>query len=746
MSPRVGCGTRREDALQAAPELPLVHRPETFLVASKKIPEQVAAAVLDDFLRLNGDTHDCDSIVDRSDFDSSVSAMPDEPREDLPFWLENWCILLRGLYVNVHKPPSRTFDLLPQWAFSECHAIADAGDAKRNSVTSFAGNLGEEGSHKSAPLLDSATQVTFDDQPRNFWSAWSERICCCTLLSRFVLGPNNRFRMFWIGLGLIFLVWDALTVPLQVFDMGEFDPFARWLSTSIIAYWMVDIVIQFFCAYRNDDGLIIWSLEQIRLAYVKSYFIQDILVVSIDVVISLLIDWDVFALGDPDAGGASAQAGALSMRLTRLSRLARLVRLLRARRLRDLFRSVLDRIGSEYILLAANFFKYAVLIFLTNHYIACAWYSLTLLAAPGEQTWITYFEAENQPWGMLYTLSLHWSVTQFSPSTQNLHPTNSAERVFACVTSLTAILVFSSLVSGVTNAVNQIRMCNMGTMMEQSRLREFMMHAGVSTDLFARVLNFYKGSYQKRVIKIQEQDLGVLLHLPESMMIEMHVQLYSRRLTVLPSMKALEDSNMSFIKRICHVAMHNVVYLPHQDAFIDGNTCHTLRMILSGKAVYETMMTCDRFVPTRTSVNDTEKQLPVPIHSSAVADIDFNMSVSFLRRLRVKELRWLSEMALWIHWKHVGRMSMTTNSEVVVLNKDKVTEVVELHAGSYVRRTLRVCAILACALAERMEDMQTPVTDMPLHEDDNREVVERALRFTSMSTAYGLLPKVSKMA
>ena len=66
-------------------------------------------------------------------------------------------------------------------------------------------------------------------------------------------------------------------------------------------------------------------------------------------------------------------------------------------------------------------------------------------------------------------MSLHWSLTQFTPSTQNIAPQNAPERCFAIVVLLAGLMTLSSFVSGVTNAVQTLRKLTGGRCKEARR-------------------------------------------------------------------------------------------------------------------------------------------------------------------------------------------------------------------------------------------------------------------------------------
>merc|ERR1719424_1175248 len=105
--------------------------------------------------------------------------------------------------------------------------------------------------------------------------------------------------------------------------------------------------------------------------------------------------------------------------------------------------------------------------------------------------WLIYFEVEDKSDFYKYIVSLHWSLTQFTPSTMNIAPRNSSERTFAVVVVVFALVSFSSFVSGVTNAVNELRTMNAGMTTDGARIRAYLAKKKVSTRLGSRIMHFF---------------------------------------------------------------------------------------------------------------------------------------------------------------------------------------------------------------------------------------------------------------
>merc|ERR1719181_2010605 len=87
----------------------------------------------------------------------------------------------------------------------------------------------------------------------------------------------------------------------------------------------------------------------------------------------------------------------------------------------------------------------------------------------------------------LYTTSLHWSLTQFTPASMEVYPENARERTFAIVVLVFALVTFSSFVSSITNAMTHLR--NMNSEFEKQLLvfQRYLRYHRISTPLAVRM-------------------------------------------------------------------------------------------------------------------------------------------------------------------------------------------------------------------------------------------------------------------
>lgn len=624
-----------------------------------------------------------DAFVDQSE----MQDLPEAADMNTP--QERWAVMCFTFLYNGPKQTERAltnFDLLPYWVLTNERTQS----GQRAKTTDFATSL----------IYEGTSGARVGDMRVNMQSR----------IQRLMMPPHARRRLAFVLAGIIFLAIDAATIPLWVFELGDLANILNTISKVIGLYWFIDLFFQAFVGYQTPDGTIEMRPARVQEQYLRGAFLSNFLIVLMDLSIML---WE---MTDNSDGPEGVRAGGRSFRFLRLFRL---VRLLRARRLAEMTNFILNRMKSEYMVLGMKLAKHVVLIFMASHYIACVWYYIAT-TLDEEVTWIQVYCEQDASMGAYYATAMHWALTQFSPSTQNIAPTNVRERVYASCVVLFALLAFSSIISGVTNAVNQLRTINMSRFLEEARIREFLQIRDVSTKLVGNVQQFFSQNYQAGKKRVHESDIRFFSELPESLMIQLHEELYQPVLLDHVLFRMIVVSDRSLVRKICHTALQEISFLPRQDVFIDGTEADGMYFVTRSILVYEIVLEADGTA-----------SLPASRPMSPSTNLD-----SHLERVQVPPKRWVSEMALWMRWMHRGHLIANDCSETVKVVSSEFGFVVSRYQGR-MSDILRTFAILCVAFAEDVETNGTdhPVTDLPIDEDHVVKLIERALAFSRLQLA-----------
>ncbi|CAK0828465.1 unnamed protein product [Prorocentrum cordatum] len=132
-------------------------------------------------------------------------------------------------------------------------------------------------------------------------------------------------------------------------------------------------------------------------------------------------------------------------------------------------------------------------------------------------SWIEFYLAErgigDDLW-LSYSTSLHWSLTQFTPASMEIFPRNVAERFFNVGIIVLALLVFSSFVSSITNAMNHIRNINATNTEQETRIRRYFRENSIHHDLASRVWHFVRNNRKVNVRRLRLAHVTSLEGLP----------------------------------------------------------------------------------------------------------------------------------------------------------------------------------------------------------------------------------------
>ena len=139
--------------------------------------------------------------------------------------------------------------------------------------------------------------------------------------------------------------------------------------------FLVDMVMCFVTAYRAkqaDGGALVKNLRMIRINYLKSWFLLDLLSV---------IPWEI--LQDLDFGNGEYFATFKFVRLIRILRMLKLLRIIKATRLYSHYESTLSW-SYAYI----SLLKYSCILIFVGHWMACMWIMTAAMQDDTTHTWL----------------------------------------------------------------------------------------------------------------------------------------------------------------------------------------------------------------------------------------------------------------------------------------------------------------------------------------------------------------------
>ncbi|CAE7292067.1 Kcnh7 [Symbiodinium sp. CCMP2592] len=509
-------------------------------------------------------------------------------------------------------------------------------------------------------------------------------------LQRFVIPPQNKFQVLWSIVCSLLILWDAITIPLEMFNVPEFGAVLDTVGIFSFVFWMVDIPLHFFFGVQLE-GTTELRPQKLAQLYLRSWFLVDLVVV--------LIDWMLFLL--EAAVTSSDETSVLkSARYLRTLRLLRLFRLLRVVKLYRELSLLANRFLSTYAYMVMKVVAGLCVMLAINHLIACAWYGIGSWS-DGDNTWIKRAEMHGAGtqegiagFADNYAASMHWALTQFTPATNNIAPYNAAERFFAIWVILLAMGVFSSFIGSISATVSSLRTARADQYQKQSKLLQFFIERDLSVELFGKVQEALKrvGNLE---VRVRESEVSLIQGIPERFKMELHEEMYMSAVMKLgcwPSWR--NEGQRPFFRNLCHRAMSEHVSTPGQDFFLPGADCQRVYVLQSGSMGYS-----------------FREQIPIPLRSQDV----------------------LCLPCLWAEWYHRGRLTSNAICYIAGVDCEEFCRQA-INFGGRLVQFLQIYGILLVGAVEALEE-QRLATDLSLEEDKLSDVASRAERFASMSRA-----------
>mmetsp|Transcript_61649 Transcript_61649/g.198598 ORF Transcript_61649/g.198598 Transcript_61649/m.198598 type:complete len:751 (-) Transcript_61649:276-2528(-) len=449
-----------------------------------------------------------------------------------------------------------------------------------------------------------------------------------------LVGNPNSWRHFGCDLvGLALIVYDCLVVPLEVFQL-EPNPFLLALNWLTTLFWSFDMVRAFFVGY-HDRGDLVMKLDQIVWHYLQTWLGFDVLLVSCNWIALLL-----------EVAARKAQA-----------RTFHSFKLLRILKMFGVMKAFEDRVESERVAILLMIAKQLGGIVLMCHGIACTWFAIGDATSRYGPSWVLEFVHERS-FMYQYATAFHWALTQFTPASIDVQPLNVAERCFAIVTLLFALIMFSLFISGITSALMDLRKLSSAKSKQLWILRRYLIECGVPTEVSIRVQRYCSYAWDVRTRSVQEESVSALELLSTPLQAELRTAIFEPRLADHPLFVLINKLAPLTMQLLCTTAVSRVSVASGDVLFQSGQVADKMFFISGGSLIYER-------VPSETEDDDEDLRLNRLNSFLALPDVE-----------AVEAGAWVGEAALWVEWAYLGSLHAQEECELVTLDASKFHDAV----------------------------------------------------------------------
>lgn len=416
----------------------------------------------------------------------------------------------------------------------------------------------------------------------------------------------------------------------------------------------------------------------------------------------ILFDWLLLMSTSSLSGVVGLLRSSKVLRLGRIFRTLRIARLIRLMKMPSLLDDVADYVQTDALLTFVRVARSLVTLAVANHFLACGWYAVGRASTP---SWITRLDDEGRDLAFRYVTALHWSLTQFTPASMEIYPKGFPERVYSICVLFLALVVFSSFVSSITNAMNHLRHINEATQKQNNNLRRYINENKLSLELGNRIRAFAKRLRVRTRFRVHQEDIDVFRVLPEPLRLQVYWEVYVPILSAHPFFGLCSEHFETFVLRFCFGALHEQSAITGQELFNHDQEAKHMLFVMSGTLEY----------------------------CQGLTDIQIDA---------VNAEEWCSEVAIWLKWAHEGRLSAMSHSELVLLDANVfrkfvsqaslvLFEICKVYAMSFQEHALNpgndVSLDIFCGHASALERTQNAFASVNLEQEQERELDSKAL-------------------
>ncbi|CAJ1355620.1 unnamed protein product [Effrenium voratum] len=401
-------------------------------------------------------------------------------------------------------------------------------------------------------------------------------------------------------------------------------------------FWTIDFLAAFFVGYYVTGSLELRP-HMTAMNYAKTWMIPDLILLS--------FEWVDAAISNVPSLPSLVRAS----RSIRIMRFLRSAKVLRAAKLPSALKHFPFLPRTEYISLSMGILRHLLGILFINHTIAACFY----LLGSGPGGWLEHYEIDTTNWWYTYLITLHWSLTQFTPAGMEVLPQTYEERFFNVAVVIFALVTFSSFVSSITNLMTHLRNLESAEAILFSKLDEFMRSRQFSFYLTIRVRRYLDQRLAEKKSKPEEGDIELLHRLSEPLKMEVHFEMHSPVLNKHSLFFAYSHLNEPAVMKLCHTGVRTMQLSGDDYLFTKGESCKSMFFAMSGTLTYT-----------------LENAEPIPLQAPAH----------------------FSEMVLWAPWSHCGTMRARSDCKILLVDAQEFHNVV---ASS------KNCQLEVCKYAER---------------------------------------------
>ncbi|CAB1328851.1 unnamed protein product [Coregonus sp. 'balchen'] len=314
-----------------------------------------------------------------------------------------------------------------------------------------------------------------------------------------VIHPFSPIRSYYIMCMVAITFLNLIGIPMEIAFLDGYSG-VGWEGFNVFSdtLFLMDVALNFRMGIISEDSEVaILDIKKIRVIYLKSWFIPDV-IAAFPIGYILLIA-ELQSHSDTSTSGSKASR---MVRILMFVRIISLVRLLRVSRLVRFFNEVekVSNANLEYVQLFFRILSLFMMMFLLCHWNGCIQYFVPMLEEFPSDCWVRQEKLMNATVGEKYSFGVFRALSHMIQISygSNESPTNEVELWVVMTSMLSGALMYTVLVANAAAIITNVDQAAKAYKDKMNHLDDYMTFLKLPNDLRLRIQKYYGARYGGR--------------------------------------------------------------------------------------------------------------------------------------------------------------------------------------------------------------------------------------------------------
>uniref|UniRef100_A0A3Q3JDY3 Cyclic nucleotide-binding domain-containing protein n=1 Tax=Monopterus albus TaxID=43700 RepID=A0A3Q3JDY3_MONAL len=295
-----------------------------------------------------------------------------------------------------------------------------------------------------------------------------------------IIHPYSDFRFYWDLTMLLLMVGNLIIIPVGItFFKDEHTP--PWIVFNVVSdtFFLMDLVLNFRTGIVKEDNTeIILDPQQIKIKYLKSWFI-------VDFISSIPVDY-IFLIVETRINSDFYKT-ARALRIVRFTKILSLLRLV--------FHMTYD-LASAMV----RIMNLIGMMLLLCHWDGCLQFLVPMLQDFPADCWVTRNKMVNDTWGQQYSYALFKAMSHMLCIGYGLHPPIGMADVWLTILSMiVGATCFAMFVGHATALIQSLDSSRRQYQEKYKQVEQYMSFHKLPADMRQRIHDYYEHRYQGKM-------------------------------------------------------------------------------------------------------------------------------------------------------------------------------------------------------------------------------------------------------